>query len=94
MASNKDRLTALNGVLLTIFTEDTVVYPKESEWFQELNELMKVEPIEKIAFYHSDLIGLKQLNEASKVQLVSIVGDHLEFTDSDTTNIFVPFLLS
>lgn len=77
-----------------MFTEDSVVYPKESEWFQELNELMNVEPLEKSAFYQSDLIGLKQLNEAGKVQFVSIVGDHLEFTDSDITNTFVPFLLS
>lgn len=93
-ASNKARFTALNGAMLVMFTEDSVVYPKESEWFQELNELMNVEPLEKSAFYQSDLIGLKQLNEAGKVQFVSIVGDHLEFTDSDITNTFVPFLLS
>ena len=80
--------------MLVMFTEDTVVYPKESEWFQELNEFMQVEPLEKSAFYQSDLIGLKELNEEGLVQFISIVGDHLEFTDADTTNIFIPFLLS
>ena len=93
-AENKARFSALNGLMLVMFTEDTVVYPKESEWFQELNSLMMVEPLEKSAFYQSDLIGLKQLNEAGLVDFVSIVGDHLEFSDADTTNTFIPFLLS
>ena len=55
---------------------------------------MQVEPLEKSTFYQSDLIGLKTLNEAEKVQFVSIVGDHLQFTESDITNTFIPFLLS
>ena len=67
MQSNKDRFEALNGLMLVMFTEDTVVYPKESEWFQELNEFMRVEPLEKSAFYQSDAIGLKTLNEAGQV---------------------------
>lgn len=93
MASNKERFSSLNGLMLVMFTEDSVVYPKESEWFQELNSMMRVEPLEKSAFYQSDAIGLKTLNEAGKVQFVSIVGDHLEFTNADVTDIFVPFLM-
>lgn len=94
LVNNKARFSGLNGAMLVMFTEDTMVYPKESEWFQELNELMKVEPLEKSTFYQSDLIGLKTLNEAGKVQFISIVGDHLQFTNADTSNIFIPFLLS
>lgn len=93
MASNKERFSSLYGLMLVMFTEDSVVYPKESEWFQELNSFMKVEPLEKSAFYQSDLIGLKTLNDAGKVQFVPIVGDHLQFTDQDVTDIFVPFLM-
>ena len=65
---------------------DTVVYPKESEWFQELTEFMQVEPLEKNAFYQSGLIGFKELNEEDFVQFISIVRDHLDFSDLDTTN--------
>lgn len=89
----KARFSALNGTMLVMFTEDSVVYPKESEWFQGLNNLMKVQPLEKSAFYQEDYIGLKTLNEAGKVQFVKIVGDHLQFTAEDVSNIFVPFLL-
>lgn len=35
-ATIKERFSALNGVLLGMFSEDTMVYPKESEWFYEL----------------------------------------------------------
>ena len=63
-----------------------MVYPKESEWFQELTEFMQVEPLEKNAFYQSGLIGFKELNEEDFVQFISIVRDHLDFSDLDTTN--------
>jgi palmitoyl-protein thioesterase len=68
------------------------VYPKESEWFQGLNNLMQVQPLEKSDFYKDDYIGLKTLNDEGKVQFVSIDGDHLQFSQSDITDIFVPFL--
>ena len=32
-AAIKDRFSSLNGAMLVMFTEDSVVYPKESEWF-------------------------------------------------------------
>lgn len=32
-ADAKARFTSLNAALLVMFSEDTVVYPKESEWF-------------------------------------------------------------
>jgi len=79
--------------MLVMFTEDTMVYPKESEWFQELNGLMKVQPLEKSDFYKEDYIGLRSLNEAGKVQFVSIDGDHLQFSQANITDTFIPFLL-
>ncbi len=33
-AAIKARFSGLNGAMLVKFTEDTVVYPKESEWFE------------------------------------------------------------
>ncbi len=76
-----------------MFEQDTVVYPKESEWFQGLNTLMQVQPLERSDFYKDDYIGLKTLNEAGKVDWVSIDGDHLQFTTADINNTFVPFLM-
>ncbi len=33
-AAIKTRFSSLHGAMLVMFTEDSVVYPKESEWFQ------------------------------------------------------------
>jgi palmitoyl-protein thioesterase len=93
-AANKARFSALNSAMLVMFSEDTVVYPKESEWFQQLNQdLVTVEALEDSSFYKEDLIGLRSLIEAGKVEYVSIAGDHLQFSESDIDNYFIPFLL-
>jgi len=54
---------------------------------------VSVEAIEDSTFYKDDFIGLRSLIEAGKVQYVSIAGDHLEFSDADIDNYFIPFLL-
>jgi len=55
---------------------------------------MPVQPLEESAFYIEDYIGLRALNEAGKVQWESIVGDHLQFSQADMDNLFIPFLMS
>jgi palmitoyl-protein thioesterase len=62
-----ERFTALNGAMLVMFDADTVVYPRESEWFWELQANGSITKVEDTDFYKNDLIGLKQLNEAGKV---------------------------
>jgi len=42
VAKEKTNFEALNGLMLVMFTEDTMVYPKESEWFQTLDSKDKV----------------------------------------------------
>ena len=93
--TNKSNFEALNGVMLVMFTEDTMVYPKESEWFQTLDSKdKKVVALEDSDFYKNDLIGLKALNDEKKVQFISIEGDHLQFSKDDINNTFIPFLKS
>ena len=95
VSAEKERFSDLNGLMLVMFEQDTMVYPKESEWFQTLDSSDKsVVALEDTDFYKNDLIGLKTLNEAKKVQFVSIDGDHLQFSSSDITDTFIPFLTS
>lgn len=77
-----------------MFSQDTMVYPKESEWFQELDKLGRVTPLEESDFYKNDYIGVKALNEAGKIQFVEVDGDHLQFSQEDIDNTIIPFLLS
>lgn len=82
----------LNHVLLIMFTEDTMVYPKESEWFWEFDENNTLLKVEDTNLYKNDEIGLKVLMDANKVDFVSIKGDHLQFTHDDLNNIIIPAL--
>lgn len=94
-AAIKERVTNLNGAMLVMFTEDSVVYPKESEWFQQLeaDDMVTPQPLADSAFWQDDYIGLRALDEAGKVDWISIVGDHLQFSQSDIDNTFIPFLM-
>ena len=53
-----------------------------------------IQPIEESDFYKNDYIGLKQLDDEKKVQRVALPGGHLQFTQQQINDIFVPFLLS
>jgi len=55
---------------------------------------MNLVPFTESDFYLNDTLGLKTLNEAGRIQFVSVDGDHLQFSTSDINNTIVPFLLS
>lgn len=93
-AARKERFSALNGAMLMMFTEDTMVHPKESEWFQQMDSEGNLQALEDSDFYKNDYLGVKALNEAGRIQFVSVVGDHLQFSADDISNTIVPFLLS
>ena len=82
----------LNGALLVMFSEDTMIYPKETAWFQGLDKDGNVLPLDQMDFYNDDYIGLKALNDAGKVKFESFEGDHLEFSTQQVEDIIVPFL--
>jgi palmitoyl-protein thioesterase len=84
----------LNGALLVMFSEDTMIYPKETAWFQGVDTKGNVLPLNEMDFYNDDYIGLKSLNEAGKVTFETFEGDHLEFSTTQVNDIVVPFLNS
>jgi palmitoyl-protein thioesterase len=87
------KFSDLNGAMLVKFDQDTVIYPKETAWFQSLDTDGKtVLPLNGTQFYQEDFIGVKALNEAGKIQFVTLPGDHLSFSTDDIKNTFIPFL--
>ena len=84
---------AINQLVLIEFTEDTVVDPKESEWFGYYNNnsedlLNYNETID----YVNDVLGFKTLDQQNKIVFESIVGNHLQFTDEDIQRTVIPYL--
>lgn len=78
--------------MLVKFTEDTMIHPRETSWFQQWNEDGDVMALEETDFYKNDLVGIRSLKEAGKLTFVEIEGDHLKFATSDIQETFVPFL--
>jgi palmitoyl-protein thioesterase len=91
-ALNKQRFTALNGVMMVEFLHDTMIYPKETAVFGSHDTKGTLITMEQQPLYINDTFGLKTMNEAGKVKKIYIDGDHLQFSNSDITNTFVPFL--
>ncbi|RUS92111.1 hypothetical protein EGW08_000135 [Elysia chlorotica] len=80
----KTNLLKLKNMVLVKFAYDTMVDPKESEWFGFYNEGqgVKLYNMTQSKLYQQDLIGLKELNESGRIALLESPGDHLQFTDA------------
>jgi len=76
------------------FEKDTMIYPKESAWFQQVDHKGKVLPLNATDFYNHDYIGLKNMTESNKIEYVKFDNDHLQFTDIDIKEVVIPFLIS
>ncbi|XP_077991411.1 palmitoyl-protein thioesterase 1-like [Glandiceps talaboti] len=79
----KANLQKLNGLILVQFTRDTMVVPKESEWFgfYKPGQAKDVYKLQDSPLYTEDKLGLKAMNEAGKVKFLASPTDHLRFTD-------------
>jgi len=63
MEQYKSRFSAINKLGLLQFGQDTTVFPKESEHFQEYNQSGQIVPFEETKLYTEDRIGLKTLDQ-------------------------------
>jgi palmitoyl-protein thioesterase len=92
--ARKERFSALNGAMLVMFSNDTMISPKETAHFETHNEGYKrVVPVNETDFYKNDYIGLKSLDDAGKIKRVEWPGEHLQFSNDQITNEVVPFLM-
>ena len=73
---------------------DTVVDPKGSEWFSWFNSSSpnSMVPLEETPLYQEDWLGLKDLDKAGKLKLMSVDGDHLQLDQQSLDNIIQTYL--
>lgn len=77
------------------FMNDTVVVPRESEWFgfYAPGQDQTITPMESSPLYTQDWIGLQELNNSGRLFQIECIGNHLEFTDEYfIQNVITPFL--
>jgi len=90
--ARKERFESLNGAMLVMFSNDTMISPKQTAWFQPHDANDKVLPINQTDFYNDDYLGLKTIDTAGKVKRVEWTGDHLQFSQQQVEDEVIPFL--
>uniref|UniRef100_A0A7C8ZGK6 Palmitoyl-protein hydrolase n=1 Tax=Opuntia streptacantha TaxID=393608 RepID=A0A7C8ZGK6_OPUST len=92
----KERFSSLEKLVLIMFEEDTVLIPKETAWFGYYPDgvFSPVLPPQQTKLYIEDWIGLKTLDDAGKVQFISVQGNHLRISHDDMKKCIVPYLRS
>jgi len=93
-ATYKANLQTLNLFSMTMFTLDTMVQPRLSEWFgwyQPGSDKLTV-PLNQTALYEEDWLGLRVLDQQNKLQFVTCDTDHLQFTTQWFIDNIIPLL--
>lgn len=81
----KRNLLRLQNLALIMFTHDTMVVPKESEWFgfYQVNDVHTMLQMNQTALFIQDRIGLKELQNSGRLHFHAVDGDHLQISDQE-----------
>lgn len=76
----RENMQQLEHLVLIKFTKDTMVAPKESAWFQFYVDAKSsdIQPLNESPMYES--LGLRELHESSRLHLLEVDGNHLQFS--------------
>uniref|UniRef100_A0A2S2N880 Palmitoyl-protein thioesterase 1 n=1 Tax=Schizaphis graminum TaxID=13262 RepID=A0A2S2N880_SCHGA len=79
----RENLLKLKNFVMVMFTNDTMVIPKESEWFAFYSpgQDKEIMPLENSVVYLTDRLGLKVLEESGRLHFLSVSGNHLQFSE-------------
>ncbi|XP_015595501.1 palmitoyl-protein thioesterase 1 [Cephus cinctus] len=79
----KDNLKKLKTFVLVKFENDTMVQPRESEWFgfYKPGQAVELETLQESKLYTEDRLGLREMDKDGKIHFLSVNANHLQFTD-------------
>lgn len=79
----RDNLKKLDHFVLVRFDGDTMVEPKETEWFgfYTPGQSVNITSLHNSALYTEDRLGLKQMEREGHLKFLSVPGDHLQFSE-------------
>jgi len=87
----RENFKTLEKLVLIKFSNDTVLIPKETAWFEFYDKDDNIVALKDSDFYNNDLIGLKYLVDQNRVDFLEFEGDHLQFTEQDIINRIIPY---
>jgi len=76
----KSNLIKLNNFVMIKWLNDTVVVPKDSEWFGYYvpGSTSKILQLRDLPIYQEDWIGLKILDQRGSLKFLSLIGEHMQ----------------
>ncbi|XP_035743523.1 palmitoyl-protein thioesterase 1-like [Vespa mandarinia] len=79
----RNNLKNLKSLVLVMFENDTMVQPKESEWFgfYKPGQNKEIESLQESSLYKEDRLGLREMDNLNKIYFLSVKGNHLKFTN-------------
>lgn len=81
-ASYVSRLAAIEKLVLVSFLQDTTVVPKDSSRFADQDMFGNFVPMTETRVYREDLIGIKQLDQAGKIEFLEVDDDHMRIPET------------
>jgi len=92
----KENLVSLNKFCMVRFSLDTMVQPIASEWFgfYEPGQDQVILSLQETELYKQDWLGLKKMDQDKKLDFLTVVGDHLEFSDEWFEKVIIPNYLN
>jgi len=90
----KTNLLKIRNLVLVEFLKDTMVFPHQSEQFgfYAENDISKIIPLRESQLYINDSLGLKIMDQQSRIKFLESDTDHLQFTDQWFIENIIPFL--
>jgi len=90
----KQNLMSVENFVMVQFLNDTMVQPKESEWFgfYAPGQDKEVLTLQETPLYQQDWLGLQEMNDNGKLTFLATIGDHLQFTKEWFIENIIPFL--
>ncbi|KAJ0178179.1 hypothetical protein K1T71_006002 [Dendrolimus kikuchii] len=92
-----ENMNKLEHFVMILFENDTIVQPRETEWFgfYKPGQSVKMMTLQQSAIYTEDRLGLKRMDKNGKLVFLKSPGDHLRFSEEWMYgSVIKPYLLS
>ncbi|KAJ2364635.1 hypothetical protein H4S01_003679, partial [Coemansia sp. RSA 2610] len=77
----RERICALDKLVLVRFANEDMIYPELSSWFGFLDADGNRVALENSTMYQEDWLGLRELDKSSRLEFVTVEGKHMEISD-------------
>ncbi|KAI1365596.1 palmitoyl-protein thioesterase 1 [Xylaria arbuscula] len=89
-ATYAEHIAALDNFVMYMFEEDTTVIPKETGWFEDVED-GKITPLRARKMYEEDWIGLRALDRKGGLKFKTTPGEHMQLSDGVLNEVFNEF---